>query len=384
MELKFGYQHYVPVLRCKPAEIGALAKLTKETKSGITPLLEFCPEIFDPKENAKYEKSVSTKPEDIISEKVMALKGAIGRQSLFIDLLHLPVTLNCSNNRNIWDAIREQGLNFKLKAIPVTGFFGKGKSHQTKIAEVVEAFGFGVAFRIFNSDLERRSLTADLDELLKLQKVNIAQTDMIVDLQIVGESSDSIGKIVRKIPRIQEWRSLTVLAGSFPIDLSKYDANDIYILPRHEWKSWQNELHISNRPSDFRMPAFGDYTIQHPKYKKPIGSPRVSASIRYTTANDWIVFRGEWLGKKNGSGSAQYPAEAKLLMEREEFCEEDFSYGDKFIADKARNRLKPGNPPQWLLAGINHHMTLTGQMIQGGAIKKTSTAISVPQLNLYN
>ena len=66
------------------------------------------------------------------------------------------------------------------------------------------------------------------------------------------------------------------------------------------------------------------------------------------------------------------------MVERSEFCGKDFSFGDKFIAEKARNGTKPGNPKQWLLAGINHHIALTAKMIQSSSIPTTRESTEVP------
>jgi len=155
--------------------------------------------------------------------------------------------------------------------------------------------------------------------------------------------------------------------------------NKVHELTRHEVKLWTNDLCQLMQSIHGRTPSFGDYTIQHPFYNEPVKTPHVSASIRYSAHESWTVFRGEWIGKKSGSGCGQYPAEAKLLMERPEYTGEDFSFGDKFIAEKAHNGSNhPGGPAQWLLGGINHHITLTAEMVQTGWRPIEETAITVP------
>jgi len=141
---------------------------------------------------------------------------------------------------------------------------------------------------------------------------------------------------------------------------------------------WRSEILRSGQHSEIRLPSFGDYTIQHAVYKEPPPFPHVSASIRYTAEDSWIVFRGEWIGKKDGSGSAQYPAEAQLLIEKSEFYGDSFSDGDRFIAEKAKNGIKPGNPKQWLQAGINHHITLTAKMVQSDTLSIKKAVIETP------
>ena len=144
-----------------------------------------------------------------------------------------------------------------------------------------------------------------------------------------------------------------------------------------EWLRWQHEMAIGKGRFS-RIPIFGDYTIQHAMYREPVKYPHVSASIRYTTPDYWIVYRGEWLGKKNGSGSSQYPAQAQLLVERKEYSGPKFSFGDAFIMQKALDGSEPGNPEQWLTAGINHHVTLTVLQLRNQWEAEKREALAVP------
>ena len=75
--------------------------------------------------------------------------------------------------------------------------------------------------------------------------------------------------------------------------------------------------------------------------------------------------RGEGLKSDDGPGNAQYPAEAQLLCEMDEFCGAGFSRGDSYIQETSQQPNGPGNPYTWLRAGINHHMTYaTRQVLQ--------------------
>ena len=89
----------------------------------------------------------------------------------------------------------------------------------------------------------------------------------------------------------------------------------------------------------------------------------VSASIRYTTDDHWLVMRGEGLLNEDGDGHAQYPANAQLLMQRPEFRGSDFSFGDNYIYERPKNRDKPGTPRSWVTAGVNHHLTFVVRQI---------------------
>ncbi len=369
----------MPVLHWKPAEVGALSKLADTTREHITPLLELCPTMFVQKEGIKRKKRGPKKVEDILLSRIEELRLAVTGNPFLIDLRHLPESLTCSDGEHMWDALSRKGISLGLVAVPVTGFFGKGKPHQAKIAEIAENFGRGLAIRLFRRDLERPSLPRDVLTLLEILKTDIGRAHLLIDLELVSADSHSLDSLITRIPQVNDWRSVTIVGGSFPLDLRHLKANDVYELDRHEFKLWNDHLCSLMQSRYGRTPSFGDYTIQHPFYNEPVKTPHVSASIRYSTPESWTVFRGEWIGKKSGAGCGQYPAEAQLLMKRPEYAGEDFSFGDKFIAEKARNGSDhPGGPAQWLLAGINHHITITAETIRAIYEPAATTEVTIP------
>ena len=68
--------------------------------------------------------------------------------------------------------------------------------------------------------------------------------------------------------------------------------------------------------------------------------------------------RGEGVRNPDGPGYYQWPAQAQLLCEQQEFMGEPFSEGDRYISEMGRQSVRPGNAETWLKAGINHHLTL--------------------------
>ena len=119
---------------------------------------------------------------------------------------------------------------------------------------------------------------------------------------------------------------MTVVGGSFPKDLRELSVGE-HLLPRIEWHYWKQI--VSARL--LRIPTFGDYATLHPYLQPAFPGMNVSASIRYTTDEHWVVMRGEGLLNEAGAGHAQYTANAQMLMERSEFCGPDFSFGDNYI-----------------------------------------------------
>ena len=132
------------------------------------------------------------------------------------------------------------------------------------------------------------------------------------------------------------------------------------MLPRSDWITWRDQV----RQKDLnRKPTFGDYTIQYAIFREPPRYPNVSASIRYTYDEYWVIMRGEGLHNEDGPGYAQYAANAQLLCERSEFCGAEFSYGDRYIHQLSQETGPIGTPEVLLRAGINHHIAFVVQQL---------------------
>lgn len=183
--------------------------------------------------------------------------------------------------------------------------------------------------------------------------------DIIIDFGIAKASDPSFSYLEERLPRFDAWRSVVVLGGSFPPNLSGLSVGE-HELTRQEWTNWIKQIAAISS----RIPTFGDSTTQHPIYSEPPPGANVSASIRYTSDDYWLVMRSEGLRNKTGAGFAQYPAQAQLLMERKEYCGPLFSKGDAYIAQIGLQELKTtGNPEAWLRAGINHHIVFVVRQI---------------------
>ncbi|MBI2479895.1 MAG: hypothetical protein HYV60_15060, partial [Planctomycetia bacterium] len=178
------------------------------------------------------------------------------------------------------------------------------------------------------------------------------------------------------LPQLSKWRSFTLLSGAFPKDLQGLEKDSVHTLPRDEWLYWCEQVLLL--PHKLRRPTFGDYTVQHAIYDEPAENCNPSASIRYTYDNYWVIMRGHGLKNKDSLKNAQYPAEAQLLCERDEFCRAEFSNGDRYIYETSQTPDEPGTPLTWIRAGINHHMVFAARQIAafvGNPILQKATAV---------
>jgi len=340
----FGSCHYVPVLRWKQAERLALSYLDDVDKEGMTPLVELPPRYFDDVAVQDFDATVVEIAADLTT--------SWGRRPVFVDLSKVPTI---SGTRHPVTTFSLTARQYGLTPILVTGLT-RPAHFQRAVAAGSPASGAGVCIRLTRQDLSSTGFVERLRTVLSTLDVTPEKVDLVVDYAVWDSGAPSFGYLTSRIPGIERWRTFTLLAGSFPPDLRVFERPGQYEWSRDEWVSWRDQV-LNKPPALLRLPAYGDYTIQFGLAVAPPDHPNVSASIRYTAEDHWVVMRGEGLFHKTSPGSKQYIANAELLCLRKEFCGAPFSYGDGYIAQVASREIAtPGNPMTWLRAGINHHL----------------------------
>lgn len=340
----FDYKHYVPVLRWKQAEWIALKTIEPKYKKFLTPLLEFPPFKYGKLDKKIWDKALCD------------INTCWGNSPLFCDLKLLS---NSPDLINILLEIEKQSRDLSLSIIFVTNL-NMPSTYQNALKNILKNDKRGVAIRIYPKDLVNRNLISELDNIIDILNINSDYIDVIIDHKLIDNLNIKRPTINTILPDLSKWRSLTFLSGAFPKDLTNFKPGQ-HLYPRFDWSAWTNEIEMMK---GLRLPRFGDYTIQHSFFSEPPSRANFSASIRYTTFEHWVIMRGEGVFNNNGPGFAQYPANAQLLCERNEFCGEGFSAGDKYIYDMGNGLYNtPGSARTWLSAGINHHITFVVNQI---------------------
>jgi hypothetical protein len=331
MKFEFDYRHYVPIVRFRRGEKVAMRQLGNYTRFRMTPLFEIVP-ITD--------YSPSTIGEEI--------RTHWGPYKYFFDLHHLPEAEDPNFMLRMDQAMRNHG----LASVPVVNLMNGARLREA-VAHMVAQNGRGACLRLFPEDLRSPSLPNDVAGLLNHLRLPPAKVDLIIDYRIVSQFNPPFSKLCSRLPLLEAWRTFTVASGAFCQDLSDFKKNRQHTWNREDWTSWKKQVTEQDLQ---RYPTYGDYTVQYPLLVPPPDFPNVSASIRYTAEDYWIIMRGE--GMKTGPGSIQYAANAQLLVERAEFCGAEFSSGDQYIYDLSRYRIKgTGSPETLIRAAINHHVT---------------------------
>lgn len=347
----FEYRHYVPVLRWKQAEWEALGGLRPEHRKHITPLIELTPKKFTPKKRKNIDK--------VIDETAINVCKNWGRTPIFFDLGLFTPRIYSTTPEYILRKLSIQMSVLRLHLIPVTGL-NRQDSYQAVVTSVTKTDNHGVCIRVKKNEIQKPTLAKDLQHLLYLLEVTPHQTDLVFDYEIIDNSCPTFTQLCARLPNVIHWRTFSVISGAFPKDLTGFKPGQ-HMHPRLDWQTWFSQITSGQHIS--RLPSYGDYTIQHPIFSEPPKGSHFSASIRYTTNTDWVIMRGEDVFKDGGIGFAQWPANAQLLCEQNEFCGSDFSEGDKYIYEMGQQLEKNGIPRTWFRAGINHHLTFVVQQI---------------------
>lgn len=358
----FDHKHYVPDVRWKAAEMESLGWLSAKEKAAITPMIEFVPPNFRTKDG----KDLPVR--DAVRRIVGEIDTHWGSRPAFVDLRYVESAgISSNGDSHILEVLAEEHRRFhplftaESSLIPVTGL-GRANDHQQAVSSIVEEDRVGACIRVGLDDVKASGFASRLEALLSRLRLDPPDSDLVLDLQCVTSNTPNLEDLCASIPELSRWRSFTLLSGSFPPDLQDLERDSVQTLTRDEWFYWREQVLLLSKRT--RIPTFADYTIQHPVYREPKENCNPSASIRYTFEDYWVVLRGHGLKNKDGAGSAQYPAEAKLLCKMDEFCRPQFSAGDQYIFEASRSTNgNNGTPLTWLRAGVNHHMVFAQRQI---------------------
>lgn len=354
---------YVPILKGKSGEYGALESMSPEEKEQITPLIEVPPIPWD-HTNGGPAKSI----DQHFSKVDGNFEKSWGSEQLFfVDLMWIGDRERMSDGTHPLAHLFSKARLRALKAVPVTGLI-RADAYQEACRETVGEDKRGVCLRLQKDDFEEAgSLESAITKLLRLLRVSPADTDLLLDLGSLHtdngeELSVDVVSLVKSIPSIKKWRSFVLAATGFPVDLIGLPPSEISPVWRAEWTLWRS---VTTDHRIARTPIFGDYAIAHPQ--PPEVDPRVmrpSASIRYTTKEMWLILKGKNL---KDHGYQQFHDVSKSLLKSAAYSGPQFSWGDRYINDCAKGRASCGNLTTWRKVGTSHHIAYVTQQIASHA-----------------
>jgi hypothetical protein len=263
--------------------------------------------------------------------------------------------------------------SFGVKVIPAID--GRETSETiAAIQSVIARDHRGLVLRVPDKRLDPDEVAREIEELLKLYRLDRGSVDLVIDWGKTTEhlevrNAGWIQELVQGLPGLQEWRSFTIAGSSFPSSTGDIKANTVKNIQRSEWAIWQ----LLARDEKYRLerrPLFGDYTINGQSYSDPTVRLTPSANIRYTSTDDWVVYKGSSLkARKVGPFEVeddtyiQFVELAKqVIADKPVYRGPQFSHGDRGIHVYANGKAdRHGKQPTgtasiWKGIGVNHHI----------------------------
>lgn len=354
--MKFSDKHYVPAMKWRQGEMKAIGDLTAQQKAGLTPLIEIPPIPWD------YENDLPAKDIDQhLAQTITQISANWGTSSAFLDVEAVQTEVLASGMHPILHLV-SSGMQQGLNLIPVTGL-DRDAAYMAALQNLISA-GIGeVGIRLRATAIFSTTLDVDLSTLLGNLGIPISQAHVILDFQAIDENSASMALAALPLALnssqlLQQAATLTFMATGFPPNLSEINPG-IGSIERTEWILWQQIRAVSKIPM-----AFGDYVISH--FESPELNPRtmrVSASIRYTSTLEWVIFRGHWLQSPAHSGYAQFHDLCQQIVGHSAYSGQNFSAGDNTIWECANHTIGTGNLTTWRQVGTNHHLVFVAHQI---------------------
>ncbi len=316
---------YVPILKAKMAEYGALESCTSDR---LVPLLEVIslgaaetsvPRVWPRTDRVVWLHSLNF---DDVEEATFA--GAM--ETLFSSLR--PTT----------------------SAVPVITVT-EGPDTLAAITRIMTADRRGVVLRVEAEDVldAAANTAADIEATLTELGATPSDADLVLDCGLVDGSASVRAAVadqcLQKLPHLDEWRSVVVAFSAFPAAIAEFvPASSVRAIPRTDAAAF-----VATRNGTSRQLVFGDYTIGVPTYASVPFAP--IPNIRYASVDSWIIHRA----KERKDPSAQYRALARDLIASGYYAGPAFSPGDSQIYDVATGASGPGNAMTHLRAGISRH-----------------------------
>jgi len=349
----FNHKHYVPVLKGRAGEYGALQCVPAESRRNLTPLLELPPIPWDFRTGGPARTI-----EKHLKKVTQRIERAWGpEKNLFLDFQWISENERMNDGEHPVRYVFRSARARRLCLIPVVGLL-TGEDFLNACAEVIRQDRLGVCIRVQQEDfVDFAELESELRRVLDVLQASAEDADLLLDLKAITSearrlSPPSVVGLINRIPNLPRWRTFTMAATSFPENLIGLPPSDCSIVPRLEWNLWHDVFR--SRSALSRMPTFGDYAISHPE--PPEVDPRImrpSASVRYTINTSWLVLKARNL---RDHGYEQFHDICRELVQRTEYCGRGFSWGDWYIDDCAQELVGAGNLTTWRKVGTSHHL----------------------------
>lgn len=346
--------NYVPFLKLKTGEIGALSTLDGQIKSSIVPFIDL------PKKDGMTADGF----------KSMVDKGAksIGNHlkhfpMFFLDNFDIDDSLMIDGEHNYSYVLKSLG---QLKFSPVVGLDrAPGRNEAVfKAKEAGKLVANTIALRLQLDDFENYPLIAhEIDQLFRRGDGLFAHWILVLDNRVCADASpiaraNVLARFIRDSSAVAKFAAIVVTGSSMPPSIGDVTG----VLTEHNHSRVEIAIYRALRTLVDSTNLFcGDYTIVSPLYSDVKLAPEVmynvmTAKVVYSYGDVHYIARGGAL-KSHPRRNLQYNDIFAQIVTKTFYRQPAFSFGDQFIWDRTVSTGVMVTPASVLKPTINAHMS---------------------------
>jgi hypothetical protein len=331
-------RQYVPLLKGKLGEFGALRDLDPLARRVVTPAIQ----VFPGRDDARLDKDIR-----------QLARAWADDSPILIDTSWLDPSATSVHPLLAASASAQR---VRLALIPIV-HGGSDASYRTAARQLVTRHAAGAAVRLIPAHWLAANVRRVLDALLADLGVVPADVDLMLDAGAIADDAaldldrGLLQQVLPTLPYLDDWRRIVVLSGAFPASLRDVPVQQLRRLPRLDWRLWLSVRAFA------RQLSYGDYAVANAETVEELARPAVIpryAQLRYTSDDTFVVGRG---GDLNRLGDAEMYALCSRLTRAAEWEGRSFSSGDEWIDDRAQGSGNAGNYTTWRRVGTVHHIT---------------------------
>lgn len=257
--------------------------------------------------------------------------------------------------RRLGEVADTESDDWSISVIPVVRY-ENGYSDLDVFQQLNEKYQSGYLLRLGSVEADPDIAEADsrVPLLLDGLAVEPGQIDLVLDYAEV----DSRQAVERATPRARDavewaasrnWRSITLLSGSFPKSISHLEYDYENLLPRFEVDLWNS---IASEAKVETNIHYGDYATNNPA--PPSGVVWQShPNLRYARGEKWAVYRTR---PTKEQGNSTFYDICQTVVDHPAWEGPSFSWADQQIDEGTRTHEGLGSATKWVALGRSRHL----------------------------
>jgi hypothetical protein len=319
--------NYIPFLKFKVNEVGALKELEVSLKENLTPFFDL------PRKEDVTEEAFKQMIEQLVRKYELNLKAF---PAFYLDNYDIDDSLTIFGDEN-YKFVLDKFIETPL--IPVVGLDRSPQRNQLVFDYASLLKTDTVAIRLTSEDLDYSLNEDDLDELLDNCYENYQKVDLIIDNRIclnidIEERAQEIIEFIEAITNDTKFNKIIVVGSSIPASIRDLlDTGDQKILDRDEISIYRLVKAQHNTI------CLGDYTVISPNYsdvqvRGEIMGKVTTPKVFYPFNDQMFVTRGFAL-ETHPRGRRQYNDLSLTVVGQSFYRTKSNSFGDNYIYEKA-------------------------------------------------